>query len=180
MIRNAVIASATALCAFLTAAPPATGAPGPSDGWQRVGSGVLGGMSGMALVEGAPVAQGLADAVVVRGNKGDHESRVATLRLRPGQAPAVSELPWLGVLPAELGALDAVPGRPGHYIAVAGRGDAYHIVVADGRVVVQGSPSRCRAGTTGTATRASRCTATGPAGPSPCGRRRAAAPARPS
>ncbi|MEV0919430.1 hypothetical protein AB0I93_34925 [Streptomyces sp. NPDC049967] len=140
MIRNAVIASATALCAFLTAAPPATGAPGPSDGWQRVGSGVLGGMSGMALVEGAPVAQGLADAVVVRGNKGDHESRVATLRLRPGQAPAVSELPWLGVLPAELGALDAVPGRPGHYIAVAGRGDAYHIVVADGRVVVQGSP----------------------------------------
>ncbi|MGW0672908.1 hypothetical protein [Streptomyces sp. NPDC002746] len=140
MIRNAVIASATALCAFLTAAPPATGAPGPSDGWQRVGSGVLGGVSGIALVEGAPVGEGLADAVVVRGNKGDHESRVAALRLRPGQAPAVAELPWLGVLPADLEALDVVPGHPGHYIAVTGGGDAYHIVVADGLVTVRGGP----------------------------------------
>ncbi|WNI28209.1 hypothetical protein [Streptomyces sp. ITFR-6] len=140
MIRNAVIASATALCAFLAAAPPSTGAPGPSDGWQRVGSGILGGVSGMALVEGAPVAQDLADAVVVRDNKGDHESRVATLRLRPGQAPAVRELPWLGALPADLEALDAVPGRPGHYLAVASRGEAYHIVVADGRAVALGGP----------------------------------------
>ncbi|MFF3171932.1 hypothetical protein ACFVQ0_04880 [Streptomyces sp. NPDC057900] len=140
MIRNAVIASATALCAFLAAAPPATGAPGPDDDWQRVGSGILGGVSGMALVEGAPVARGLADAVVVRDNKGDNESRVATVRLRPGQAPAVRELPWLGVLPADLEALDAVPGRPGHYIAVASRGDAYHITVADGRAVVRGGP----------------------------------------
>ncbi|MFJ4855529.1 hypothetical protein [Streptomyces sp. NPDC088730] len=139
MIRNAVIASA-ALCAFLAGAPPAAGAPVPSDDWQRIGSGVLGGVSGMALVEGAPVGEGLADAVAVRDNSGDHESRVAALRLRPGRAPAVTELPWLGVLPADLEALDAVPGRAGHYIAVTGGGDAYHIVVADGWVTVRGGP----------------------------------------
>lgn len=139
MNRNAVIASAV-LCAFLATAPPAAGAPGPSDGWQRVGSGIVGGVSGMALVEDAPVGQGLAHAVVVRDNKGDHESRVATLRLRPGRAPVVSELPWIGVLPADLEALDSVPGRPGHYIAVASRGDAYHIVVANGLATVQGTP----------------------------------------
>lgn len=139
MIRNAVIASAV-LCASLVTAPPAAGAAGPSDDWQRVGSGILGGVSGMALVEGAPVGHGLADAVVVRDNKGDDETRVATVRLRPGHAPAVRELPWLGVLPADLEALDAVPGRPGHYIAVASRGDAYHIVVAQDRATVQDAP----------------------------------------
>ncbi|WP_329306075.1 hypothetical protein OG322_04625 [Streptomyces sp. NBC_01260] len=55
MIRNAVIASAV-LCACLATAPPAGGAAGPSDGWQRVGSGVLGGGSGMRRPRGHPWA----------------------------------------------------------------------------------------------------------------------------
>ncbi|MFJ6433404.1 hypothetical protein [Streptomyces sp. NPDC091416] len=128
MIRNGIIVTAV-LCASLAAAPLSAAASG---GWQRVGSGLQGGVSGIALVEGAPAGPGLADAVVVRDNKGDLESRLATVRLRPGDAPVVTELPWLGVLPADLEALDAVPGRPGHYIALASRGEAYHVVVADG------------------------------------------------
>ncbi|WP_329613071.1 hypothetical protein OG244_06925 [Streptomyces brevispora] len=143
MIRNAILASAF-LCASLATAPPAAGADGPSDGpsdgWQRVGSGILGGVSGMALVEGAPVGHGLADAVVVRDNKGDREARVATVSLRPGQDPVVRELAWFGVAPADLEALDAVPGSPGHYIALTGRGDAYHVVVAHGRATAEADP----------------------------------------
>lgn len=137
MIRNGIIVTA-ALCASLAiTAPSATAA---SDGWQRAGSGIRGGVSGMALVEGAPAGPGLADAVVVRDNKGDGESRVATVRLRPGHAPVVSELPWLGTVPADLEALDAVPGRPGHYVAVASRGNAYDVVVANGRATAEHSP----------------------------------------
>ncbi|MDP5316833.1 hypothetical protein [Streptomyces poriferorum] len=137
MIRNGIIVTAV-LCASLAAAPLSAAAA--SDGWQRVGSGLQGGVSGIALVEGAPTGPGLADAVVVRDNKGDRESRLATVRLRPGDAPVVTELPWLGVLPADLEALDAVPGRPGHYVALAGRGEAYHVVVADGRATAEDSP----------------------------------------
>ncbi|MFJ2705316.1 hypothetical protein ACIO3R_19185 [Streptomyces sp. NPDC087428] len=144
MIRNAVIASVVLCASFATSppavSPPVTGAAGPSDGWQRVGSGSLGGVSGMATAEGAPVGDGLADAVVVRGNTGARESRVATVRLRPGQGPVVRELPWFGALPAGLEALDAVPGAPGHYIAVTGSGDAFHIVVEHGRATVEGDP----------------------------------------
>ncbi|WUW20562.1 hypothetical protein OG521_07050 [Streptomyces sp. NBC_01463] len=139
MIRNGIIVTAV-LCAALAAAPLNAGAAAVPDGWQRVGSGILGGVSGLALVEGAPAGRGLADAVVVRDNKGDGESRVATVRLRPGQAPAVSELPWLGVVPVDLEALDAVPGRPGHYIALASGGGAYDVVVADGRATAGHDP----------------------------------------
>nr|WSW65515.1 hypothetical protein OG461_04545 [Streptomyces sp. NBC_00995] len=134
MIRNGIIVAAV-LCASLAASPPS--ATAASDGWQRVGSGRQDGVSGIALVEGAPAGPGLADAVVVRDNKGDRESRLATVRLRPGDAPVVTELPWLGVLPVGLEALDAVPGRPGHYIAVTGGGEAYHVVVADGRATAE-------------------------------------------
>ncbi|MEV0745654.1 hypothetical protein OG778_30100 [Streptomyces sp. NBC_00184] len=137
MIRNGIIVTAV-LCASLAAAP--LSATAASDGWQRVGSGLQGGVSGIALVEGAPTGPGLADAVVVRDNKADRERRLATVRLRPGDAPVVTELPWLGVLPADLEALDAVPGRPGHYVALASRGEAYHVVVADGRATAEDSP----------------------------------------
>ncbi|MFG3136643.1 hypothetical protein ACGFZA_10520 [Streptomyces sp. NPDC048211] len=138
MIRNGIFASVV-LCASLAATP--LSATAASDGWQRVGSGIRGGVSGMALVEGAPAGEGLADAVLVRDNKGDRDSRLATVRLRPGQEPVVEELPWLGTLPADLEALDAVPGRPRHYVAVASRGDAYHVVVADGRATAVDEPA---------------------------------------
>lgn len=136
MIRNAVIASVV-LCASLATAPPPAG---PSEGWQRVGSGTVGGASGLAPAGPAPVGHGPADLVVVRDNSGDRESRAATVRLRPGRAPAVRELPWSGVLPAGLEAIDAVPGRPGHYVAVTGGGDAVHVVVAHGRATAEGAP----------------------------------------
>ncbi|MGW8886148.1 hypothetical protein [Streptomyces sp. NPDC055749] len=139
MIKNAFIVSAVA-CASIAASAPGTQAAGPGDGWQRVGSGIQGGVSGMALVDGAPVGRDRADVVVVRDNKAEGQSRVATVRLRPGLAPVTQELPWQGPVPSDLEALDAVPGRPGHYIAVASKGDAYHVIVAHGRATVQGDP----------------------------------------
>ncbi|MEW2176674.1 hypothetical protein AB0890_10115 [Streptomyces sp. NPDC005406] len=134
MIRKGIIVTAV-LCASLAAAP--FGPAAASDGWQRVGSGIRGGVSGMALTEGAPAGRGLADAVVVRDTEGDLENGLATVRLRPGREPVVTELPWLGMSPADLEALDAVPGRPGHYVALASRGDAYHVVVANGRATAE-------------------------------------------
>ncbi|MFI6728562.1 hypothetical protein [Streptomyces atratus] len=139
MIRNGFIMSAVA-CASIAAAALGAWAAAPSDGWKQVGTGIQGGVSGMALAESAPVDPDGADAVIVRDNKADRESRVATVRLRPGRAPVTTELPWLGVLPKDLEALDAVPGLVGHYIALASNGDAYHIVVADGRATVQAGP----------------------------------------
>ncbi|MGW1228301.1 hypothetical protein [Streptomyces sp. NPDC001515] len=137
MIRNGFLVTAAACAALVSALPSATAA---SDDWQRVGTGITGGVSGLALVEGAPAGRGRADAVVVRDNKAEDQSRVASVSLRPGRAPVVRELAWHGALPRDLEAVDAVPGRPGHYVALASRGEAYHFVVAGGRATVRRGP----------------------------------------
>ncbi|MBT2399651.1 hypothetical protein [Streptomyces sp. ISL-100] len=97
-------------------------------------------MSGMAVVEGAPVGRDSADVVVVRDNKDDGQDRVVTVRLRPGKEPVTKALEWEGPLPKDLEALDAIPGRKNHYIAVASEGTAYHIAVAGDTVTVLGRP----------------------------------------
>ncbi|GAA2937836.1 hypothetical protein GCM10010446_23970 [Streptomyces enissocaesilis] len=108
--------------------------------WQRVGTGITGGVSGMAVVEGAPVSRDRADVVVVRDNKEEGQDRVVTVRLRPGEEPVTTALRWKGPLPEDLEALDAVPGRRDHYIAVASEGVAYHIVVTGDTATVQDKP----------------------------------------
>lgn len=109
-------------------------------GWQRVGSGITGGVSGMALVHGTPVGPGLADVVVVRDNKDAGQDRVVSVRLRPGAEPVTRALDWEGPLPKDLEALDAVPGHRDRYIAVTSKGLAYPLVITDGTAVVQGEP----------------------------------------
>ncbi|MCO6008208.1 hypothetical protein NE236_24830 [Actinoallomurus purpureus] len=138
MIMNKLVVSTAALGAVVAMALPAQAAVQPK--WQRVGTDITGGVSGMALVAGAPIGHGRADVLIVRDNKKDGENRISTVRLRPGKAPAVTPLTWKGPLPKDVEALDAVPGRKNHYIALASEGTAYHVTVAGGTATVQGAP----------------------------------------
>ncbi|WP_144440815.1 hypothetical protein [Streptomyces roseifaciens] len=139
MIRQRIIVSAAVCCCIAATALDARAARLPLK-WQQVGTGITGGVSGMAVARSRPDGRGSADLVVVRDNKKPGESRVATVRLRPGKEPVTKELTWRGSLPEDLEAIDAVPGRPGHYIALASRGTAYEVVVKGKTATVHGSP----------------------------------------
>ncbi|MCM2390539.1 hypothetical protein [Streptomyces albipurpureus] len=144
MIRNGILPVA-AVCACLMSTATATSAGAGAQGvepqpWQRVGTGITGGVSGMALVHGTAVGSGLADVVVVRDNKDAGQDRVVSVWLRPGAEPVTRALDWEGPLPKDLEALDAVPGQKDQYIAVTSKGLAYPIAVTDGTAIVGGEP----------------------------------------
>ncbi|MFF0624352.1 hypothetical protein [Streptomyces sp. NPDC004296] len=93
--------------------------------WQRVGDGITAGISGLA-VEGRHGAA--IDVVGVRDNKKPGQNRLVAIGLRPGAAPRVRPLDWVGELPVDLEAIDAVPGRPHEFVALASGGTAYRVV----------------------------------------------------
>ncbi|MFB7634242.1 hypothetical protein ACFC0M_25300 [Streptomyces sp. NPDC056149] len=105
-------------------APTAASRPG-TGGWQRVGDGMTAGISGLAVEDrhGAAV-----DLVGVRDNKEPGQNRLVAIGLRPGAAPRVRPLDWVGPLPVDLEAIDAVPGRPHEFLALASGGTAYRVV----------------------------------------------------
>ncbi|MEO3975595.1 hypothetical protein [Streptomyces sp. CAU 1734] len=140
MIRNRCAALVLACACVTTAVAPSAQAAAPLP-WQLVGTGITGGVSGLAVVPGTSAGPGTADVVVARDNKKDHEERLVSVRLRDGLEPVVSPLRWVGEPPPkDLEALDGVPGLPDHYIALGSRGIAYHVVVADGAATVVGDP----------------------------------------
>ncbi|MEV5593316.1 hypothetical protein [Streptomyces sp. NPDC052496] len=114
-----------------TASTPATGTGSPATAvrtpaWQQVGDGITSGVSGLAVVPGARA--GRTDLLVARDNKEPGENRLATVRLRPGDRPQVRPLAWEGSeIPVDLEGLDAVPGRPGEFVALASDGTGYHL-----------------------------------------------------
>lgn len=136
VIKDKLILSAASLVAVATVALPAQAAEQAK--WQQVGVAKTGGVSGIAVVQGTHVGRDSADVVIVRDNKNAGENRIATVRLRRGKAPVTTPLTWNGPLPVDVEGLDAVPGWPNHYIALASAGTAYHIVIAGGTATVQG------------------------------------------
>ncbi|WP_275462201.1 hypothetical protein [Streptomyces noursei] len=104
--------------------PAAASRPGGTD-WQRVGDGITAGISGLAIESrhGAAI-----DAVGVRDNKKPGQNRLVAIGLRPGAGPQVQPLDWVGDLPVDLEAIDAVPGRPHAFVALASSGTAYRVV----------------------------------------------------
>ncbi|MFE7135190.1 hypothetical protein ACFVIM_30465 [Streptomyces sp. NPDC057638] len=152
MLRNGCVALALAFGCLATAAPATTAAmPGttaaptargsaPADPWQRVGSGITGGVSGAALVLGSPAGRGQGELIVARDNKKSGEGRLARVRLRPGAAPLVTPLTWKGQLPDDLEAIDTVPGRRNHFIALASRGTVFYVVVSRDTATVRVGP----------------------------------------
>lgn len=122
------VAAAVAAAALLAAPTPRMG-----DAWHRVGDGMAAGISGMTARERA---DGGVESLIVRDNKEAGQNRLALVRWAPGAAPVAAPLAWRGTPPADLEALDAVPGRSGEYVAVASRGTAYHFRLARGEARV--------------------------------------------
>ncbi|ORT61365.1 hypothetical protein [Streptomyces sp. CB03238] len=92
--------------------------------WQRVGDDITSGISGIA-VDG--VHGGTADLLAVRDNKKPGENRLVALRHRAGAQPSQRPVAWAGEPAVDLEAIDAVPGRPHEYVALASGGTAYRI-----------------------------------------------------
>ncbi|MEV5977361.1 hypothetical protein [Streptomyces sp. NPDC052114] len=138
-LRTAVL-TPVVLAALVTpgaaAAPHAAGEGGQragdggqraGDGWQRAGNDITSGISGLAL---AARAGGATHALVVRDNKKPGQNRVADLTYRPGRSAVVEPLAWAGGgEPVDLEAIEAVPGAPDEYVALASRGLVYHLKV---------------------------------------------------
>lgn len=93
----------------------------PADRWYHLGEGMHTNVSGVAPVAAGPEH---ITALIVRDNKEDGENRVSAVTFPAGRAPEVTPVPWHGDLPADIEAIDAVPGRAGSYATLtsAGRG----------------------------------------------------------
>ncbi|MEU5586473.1 hypothetical protein [Streptomyces chrestomyceticus] len=144
MIKLRYTAAATALActAALVASQSATAqsahrpTPAPAPAWQKVGDGITSGISGLAVVPGSRADR--TDLLVARDNKDPGENRLALIHLRPGDRPQVRPLAWRGSrIPVDLEALDAVPGRPGEYVALASDGTGYHLRLDTGAGVAR-------------------------------------------
>ncbi|MFJ2769111.1 hypothetical protein [Streptomyces sp. NPDC087300] len=121
LLRTTVLAAVAA--AFLTSGAPVAA----DDGWQQAGGDIRSGISGLALTGRAG---GATHALVVRDNKKPGENRVAELTYRPGRSALVEPLAWSGgAEPIDLEAVEAVPGTPDEYVALASRGLVHHLKV---------------------------------------------------
>ncbi|MDI3405769.1 hypothetical protein [Streptomyces cavernicola] len=135
--RKPLLLAAVATLA-LAAAPapaPAPAAPEPAVAWRQVGDDARTGISGLALT--ANTAERI-EALVVRDNKKPGDSRIAQLTYEKGESGTASVTPvvWDGPEPVDLEAVEAVPGAPGEYVALASRGLIYHLRATGGAVEV--------------------------------------------
>ncbi|GGY30935.1 hypothetical protein [Streptomyces omiyaensis] len=118
------LASACALVALLAGTAQAA-AP-----WRQVGSDARGGVSGLAH-------EGAGTALVVHDNKRSGQPRLSRLAYGADRA-AVTPLAWRGAEPEDLEAIEAIPGRPGEYLAVAARGIVHRLEVTGSTATVAG------------------------------------------
>ncbi|WPO70453.1 MULTISPECIES: hypothetical protein [unclassified Streptomyces] len=129
-----VLTAATAALVTAGAATAPAVAPTADGGWRQVGADITSGVSGLAFTSRT---HGTTHALVVRDNKKPGQNRVAALTYRPGRSAAVEPLTWAGGSePIDLEAIEAVPGTPGEYVALASRGLVYHLKVTGTRVEV--------------------------------------------
>ncbi|MEU6117679.1 hypothetical protein ABZ840_24420 [Streptomyces sp. NPDC047117] len=149
MIRKALLASGIAGVSLATVAATVAFADGTErpaaakSGWQKVGDGMTGGVSGLAV---AGSEHGRIDTVVARDNKEAGQVRLSAVRLEHGHAPVVRDLKWAGSeVPKDLESLDTVPGRPGEYTTLSSgdggkfRPTVYGLKVSGGTATVRWS-----------------------------------------
>ncbi|MFF8959535.1 hypothetical protein [Streptomyces sp. NPDC014894] len=141
MMSRRLAAAAVALVSLAgTAVSVAHAAPSSAGEWQRVGTGMTGGVSGLAVIENGAGPDEPVDLVMVRDSKKTGENRIATVRYRDGDTPVVRELPWRGMEePRDLEAVDAVPGQPGDFVALSSDGTAYHFTLDPDAAMAWGS-----------------------------------------
>lgn len=127
--RSLLAASLLTVTAVL-APPPASADTGQ---WQRVGSGITEGVSGLAVL----TARGdHVEALSVIDNKKPGQERVRRIVLDDGRVTAVRPMTWQGETPVDLEAVTRVPHRPGEYVAVTSGSRAFHVRVRGDVVAV--------------------------------------------
>ncbi|MER8042969.1 hypothetical protein [Streptomyces sp. NPDC094032] len=118
----------TTLLTLLGTAPA-----GAADEWLRVGSDARTGVSGLAAEDGGT-------ALVAHDNKRPGQPRLARLTYTDDTA-SLSPVAWDGAYAEDLEAIEAVPGMPGEYLALASRGIVYRLRVSgDTATVVDYAP----------------------------------------
>ena len=122
--RMASITAAAALLTMLGSAP----AGADSGQWQKVGGDARSGISGLAYEGRTADGEGV-HALAVHDNKRSGQQRLSRITHREG-SDGVSPITWDGPEPVDLEAIEAVPGMPGDYLALASRGIVYRLKVS--------------------------------------------------
>ncbi|MFE4668106.1 hypothetical protein ACFRI7_33830 [Streptomyces sp. NPDC056716] len=127
--------------AWLTAVAVLTTMPGASPAaalgaspWQKVGSDAHSGVSGIAYEGRTDDGTGVR-VLVVHDNKRTGQPRLSRITHEEG-AVGVSPVTWDGPEPSDLEAIEAIPGMPGEYLALASRGIVYRLKVTDSTATV--------------------------------------------
>lgn len=124
MLRHlAGLTAATTLLTTLGSAPA-----GAADEWQKVGADARSGVSGLAYEGRTEDGTGV-QVLAVHDNKRSGQQRLSRITQREGSA-TVAPLTWDGPEPVDLEAVETIPGMPGEYLALTGRGILYRLKVA--------------------------------------------------
>ncbi|MFD7898869.1 hypothetical protein [Streptomyces sp. NPDC059743] len=109
--------------------------PAGADGeWRKVGGDARSGVSGVAF-EGRTGEGAGARVLVVHDNKRPGQRRLSRITHGEG-AGEISPITWDGPEPVDLEAIEAVPGMPGEYVALTGRGIVYRLRVTGSTATV--------------------------------------------
>lgn len=128
--RTAWTSAATALLTMLGTLP--ADAAGE---WRKVGDDARSGVSGLAYEAGAAGDRAGVTALVVHDNKRSGQQRLS--RITHGEdSSVIAPITWDGPEPVDLEAVEAVPGTPGEYVALAARGIVYRLKVTGSTVTV--------------------------------------------
>lgn len=93
--------------------------------WRPVRSGILYGISGMALIEQQNASQWF---LIVHDNKKAGEPRIGRLGVRGEASPIYEPLEWLSEdLPIDLEAITRIPQKEKEFLALASGGRLYHL-----------------------------------------------------
>lgn len=93
--------------------------------WRPVRGSILGGLSGLALVESTGAQSTF---LIVHDNKAPADPRLALVTVNGAQPVVYRPVAWkFDADCIDLEAITAIPGRPGEYFALISRGLVYHI-----------------------------------------------------
>ncbi|MEW9522122.1 hypothetical protein [Streptomyces tubercidicus] len=122
----------TAATALLTM--PGTAPAGADGTWRKVGGDARSGVSGLAYQGRTGNGAGV-HVLVVHDNKRSGQQRLSRLTHREG-SDRISPVTWDGPEPVDLEAIEAIPGMPGEYLALTGRGIVYRLKVTGSTATV--------------------------------------------
>ncbi|MEV7568962.1 hypothetical protein [Streptomyces tanashiensis] len=116
--------ASTALLMVLGTAPA-----GAADTWQQVGTDSRSGVSGLAY-EGLTEDRDGVNALVVHDNKKSGQPRLSRITYTESST-VIAPLAWDGAEPVDLEAVEPIPGMPGEFLVLTGRGILYRVKVVD-------------------------------------------------